>query len=240
MLEADLHVHSVFSACGLHTYLELLERANAIGLKAIAITDHGLTLGGGRLTSVFFERFKSPYPDVKLYKGIELNVLDDKGKVDLPKQFLRFIDILLLGLHHNYVPRTRKAHTDALIKAIEKNPFIDIITHPNDSMYPVDYNRLAKTAAKRGVALELNNSKNLYERSSAEEALALISACKRNGCQIAINSDTHAIQELGDDSAVRPLLKKMKFPWALIVNRTAKSAAKFIESRRELKRAACK
>ena len=41
MLEADLHVHSLFSACGLHTLLELLEHGHAIGLKAMAVTDHG-------------------------------------------------------------------------------------------------------------------------------------------------------------------------------------------------------
>ena len=238
MLEADLHVHSLFSACGLHTCLELLERAKCIGLKAIAITDHGLTLGGGRLTSVFFERFRSPFADLTIYKGIELNVLDEQGNVDLPRQFLPFIDILLLGLHHNFAPVSRERHTTALIAAIDKNPFIDIISHPNDPVYPLDYERLAQKAREKGVALELNNSKILYSRSPIDDAIALIEACRNAGCRMAVNSDTHAILELGDDSAVRPLLDKVKFPQELIVNRTAESAARFIEGRREIKRAA--
>jgi putative hydrolase len=237
MIEADLHVHSLFSDCGLHTYLELLERAHHIGLKAIAVTDHGLTLGG-RLTSTFFDRLKSPYADLTLYKGIELNVLDEQGKVDLPRQYLPHIDILLLGLHPNLAPLSRERNTGALIAAIEKNHCIDIISHPNDPVYPVDYARLAQAARRAGVALELNNSKILYSRSTVDDTLKLVQTCKEIGCLMAVNSDTHAILELGDDSAVRPLLDKVKFPEELIVNRTAESAAHFIEGRRGRKKKA--
>ena len=52
MLEIDLHVHSIFSHCGLHTVLELINQARATGMKGLAITDHGLTMGG-RLNDVF-------------------------------------------------------------------------------------------------------------------------------------------------------------------------------------------
>ena len=46
MLDVDFHIHSLFSNCGLHTYLELLTKAKELGLKAIAITDHGPRLNG--------------------------------------------------------------------------------------------------------------------------------------------------------------------------------------------------
>ena len=105
MLSVDLHVHSLFSSCGLHTLLELLEGGRRAGLAAMAITDHGLAVGNGRLTSVFFERFKCPYDDIVLYKGIELNILDDTGAVDIVWQFMPFIDIILLGVHPNLPPR---------------------------------------------------------------------------------------------------------------------------------------
>ena len=55
---------------------------------------------------------------------------------------------------------------------------------------------------------------------------------------MAMNSDTHALLELGADDAVRPLLEKAGFPLERLVNRSADAASRFIESRRELKRAA--
>ena len=241
MFEVDLHVHSLFSACGLHTFLELLEHGRRIGLKAMAITDHGLAVGGGRLTSVFFERFRPPFADIKLYKGIEHNLLDENGTVDVSWQFMPFIDILLLGVHPNLVPnRSKDFYTGMVIAAIEKNPFLDILSHPNDPLYPLDYKRVAKKAKETGIALELNNSKILYARSTVEDALDLIHACKEAGCLMAVNSDTHAIQELGRDEAVRPLLAKAKFPEDLIVNRTLETTERFIEERRVLKKEAVK
>jgi putative hydrolase len=239
MLEADLHVHSLFSACGLHTILELLERARTVGLKAMAITDHGPGVGEGRLTSVFFERFRSPFPDIRLYKGLELNVLPERGNIDVVWQYMPFIDILLLGVHPNLKTGQSKAfYTDLLVAALENNPFVDILTHPNDPSYPLDYRTVARTAKRLGMAVELNNSKVLYRRSSEEEALTLIRACGEEGCLMSVDSDTHAILELGGDEAVRPLLERAGFPIERVVNRTAEAAEEFIESRRELKRAA--
>jgi putative hydrolase len=204
----------------------------------MAITDHGLGVGNGRLTSVFFERFKCPYDDLILYKGMELNVLDDKGNIDIIWQYVPFIDILLLGVHPNLPPHGNRDHyTSMLCAAIEKNPFVDIISHPNDPAYPLDYLRIATVAHKHGMALELNNSKVLYRRSTAEDALELIAACKQTGCPMAVNSDTHALHELGGDEAVVPLLEKAQFPRELIVNRDLDAASTFIEGRRGLKKA---
>jgi putative hydrolase len=238
MLEADLHVHSLFSACGLHTFLELLDYGRRIGLKAMAITDHG-TAVGGRLSSVFFERFTPPHTGIKLYKGIEHNILDDKGTVDVSWQFMPFIDILLFGVHPNLTPHgSKERYTAVVVAAIERNPFLDILSHPNDPTYPLDYGKIARKAKEAGVALELNNSKILYKRSTPEDALELIRACKDAGCLMAVNSDTHALLELGRDEAVRPLLEKVKFPEELIVNRTLETAEKFIEGRKGLKKEA--
>jgi putative hydrolase len=241
MLTVDLHVHSLFSSCGLHTILELLDQGRRTGLAAMAITDHGLAVGNGRLTSVFFERFKCPYNDIVLYKGIELNLLDDKGNIDIVWQFMPFIDILLLGVHPNLPPHgSREQYTTMLCAAIDKNPYIDIITHPNDPAYPLDYLRLAQKAKEYGIALELNNSKILYNRGTVEDTLELVAACKQAGCLVAVNSDTHALHELGRDEAVRPILDRARFPADRIVNRDLESAAAFIAGRRGLKSDAIK
>ncbi len=236
VIAVDFHVHSIFSLCGLHTVLELLERARALGMKGFAVTDHGLTFGG-RLNSVFFERFVSPDPQIRILKGIECNVLDQNGNIDLPGEFVRFLDLVLLGIHSNSEKGlTKKEYTGMLLRALQKNPMVDVVTHPNDPNYPVDYAALAAAAAASGAALELNNSKIIYARSTEAEAVNLLIACKENGCNVAVCSDTHAIHELGDDSAVAQLLERVAFPEALLVNRNAAAAFDFVERRRPLKR----
>jgi putative hydrolase len=237
MIQFDLHTHTLFSLCGIHTVLELLGQAKAIGLKGFAVTDHGQTLGG-RLNSPFFERFKSPCPDIKILKGVECNLLDSNGKIDAPRDFMKYMDILLLGAHPN-TPRGlgAAAYTNMLVAAMQKNPCVDIITHPNDPLYPVDYKRLAREARALGVALELNNSKILYARAGAESAAELLEVCREEGCLMAVNSDTHAIHELGLDDSVRPLLEAARFPEELIINRDEESALEFIEKRRANKKA---
>ena len=50
-LKADLHSHSLYSNCGMHTVMELLNHARDIGLSVLAITDHG-SASGGRLWAI--------------------------------------------------------------------------------------------------------------------------------------------------------------------------------------------
>lgn len=235
MIDIDLHVHSLFSHCGLHTILELIEQARKLGMKGLAITDHGMTLGG-RLNSVFFDRFICPYHDFHLFKGIECNILDDQGSIDLPEKLLPFMDIILLGVHHN-TPKglTKEYYTNILLSAINKNQ-IDIITHPNDSIYPLDYPVIVREASKRGIAIELNNSRILYSRGTIEDTMFLLECCKQEKCRVAICSDTHSIHELGQDNSVQPLLNQSNFPHDLLITNSATATLQFISERKALRK----
>ena len=236
MIAVDFHVHTLFSKCGLHTILELLNQARTIGVKGFAITDHGPAVDGHH-NSVFFERFTSPDPAVRILKGMECNPVDGEGAIDVPVRYLPYMDIVLCGIHLNIEKGMDESiYTGMLQKTIEANPVIDVISHPNDPSYPVDFHQLAKTAAAHGVALELNNSKIHYGRSSTSLALELLEACRDQACRITLSSDTHAIHELGDDGAILPLLKQIAFPEELIANSTAEKAFAFIEERKSRKR----
>jgi putative hydrolase len=235
MLEVDFHSHTFFSKCGLHSIIEMLTEAKDRGLAALAITDHGPVLKGGT-PSTFYDRLVDPVAGIRLLKGLECNIAQDDGTIDFPQKFLKYADVILLGLHPHLPAEKPKVHNTALlIRALEKNPFVDIVTHPEDVQYPVDFDELAAYAKAHGVALECNNSKILNKRVSPELMVELLASCKRIGCRIAVNSDAHAIREIGCDESVRPLISKAGFPEELIVNRTAKSAFAFIEERRIVK-----
>ncbi len=143
MLAVDLHCHTLFSKCGIHTHMELLTRAKELGLKGLAITDHGPVLEPST-PGPFWDRLNNPLDGIKMFKGMECNVLDEEGNIDLPEEKLKYMDIVLLGLHPNLTPSNDKfKNTNMLIKAMEKNKAINVITHPNDKHYPVNFYRLA-------------------------------------------------------------------------------------------------
>lgn len=236
MLEADLHAHSHFSNCGLHSFVEMLVCAHDLGMKALAITDHGPLLKG-KLNSVFFERLVDPVEGVRLLKGIECNLGEAPGSIDAPVRFVPFCDVLLLGIHPN-TPRglSESVYTDMLIAAMENNECIDIITHPNSVEYPVDFGRLARSARELDMALEFNNSKVALQRVDNAVTERLIQVCRDEGCMVALDSDAHALNEIGRDAAVRMLVDSVWPDCDRIVNRTWASANDWLESRRDRKK----
>jgi len=238
MIPVDLHAHSLFSLCGMHTVLEMLARARDLGMAGLAVTDHGPALGG-RLNSTLFDRLHDPLPGIRLLKGLECNLAGPDGAVDMPPELLPFCDVVLFGLHPN-TPRTGDARADTalVLAALRRNPFIDIVSHPNSAEYPLDFRALAAAAAPLGVALEINNSKTALHRVSDSVTEELIAACARERCPVAVCSDAHALNEVGDDSAVLPLLRSAGFPSELIVNADPARAFAWLESRRGAKRAA--
>jgi len=235
MLSVDFHTHTHFSNCGVHTHLEMLTRARELGMSALTFADHGPELKG-KINSIVFERFKDPLPGIKALKGMECNLTATRGIIDLPADYLKWLDVVLVGLHHN-TPKYmgKEAYTSLLVGAIENNPGIDIITHPNDSAYPVDYPELADCARRHGVILEANNSKIALGRSTTQEAATLINACKKTGCKMAITSDAHTLSEIGRDESILPVIKKCAFPADLLISRDAKTALAFVEERRSRK-----
>jgi putative hydrolase len=235
MLDTDLHVHTLMSKCGMHTVLEVISRARELGMKGLAIADHGPALYN-MICGPFFERFVSPVPEVTVYKGMECNLLDTNGRIDLPEWALRHMDIVLLVLHDN-TPRglPPAEYTSMLIEALRRNPAVDIVTHPHDDRYVVEYGELAQAARDEGVALELNVSRINCRRSLPERTVELLQVCASVGCQVAVCTDTHAILELGDDAGAVPFLEETGFPGDLLVTRNHAAARSFIESRRPRK-----
>ncbi len=235
MLVVDLHSHTLFSQCGLFTYMDLLTRAKAVGVEVLAITDHGSAVGG-KIPGTFWERLRQPVEGVHLLKGMEANVIDHCGTIDMKSRHLRFCDILLMGLHTNLEPhQSESIYTDSVIKAMEKNPAVDIITHPNDPKFPVDFRAIAEIAKELGVALELNNSKILYKRATVERTRKMVEIFADVGVLLSVNSDSHALHEIGVDSSVLPIIEDVQYPSELLINRSVEVAMEFVDSRRKNK-----
>ena len=161
MYLSDMHTHSIASGHGTECTITNMARAAAgKGLRLLGITDHGPgTLAAG--TSSYFRSLTySPkkHFGVDLLYGIELNILDRKGTVDLDQELLCKLDYAIASMHTwNYRPGTRDENTEAFVNVM-KNPCVKILGHSDNTHYPVNYDVLARTARETGTIFEINEA----------------------------------------------------------------------------------
>jgi len=222
-LIADLHTHTVASGHAYSTLKENIEEGIKKGLLAIGMSDHAPMMPGAP-KSIYFENFKV-IPDriqnICILKGIEANILDYNGSVDITPEVMGKMDYIIASLHTPCIDGGTKAeNTQALIGSM-KNDYVKIIGHPDDDRYPVDYDKLTLAASENKVALELNNSSllplstRLNGRINAEK---MLKKCIENETMVIVGSDSHYYLDVGNFKEAFALIEKIQFPERLIVN----------------------
>ena len=102
-----------------------------------------------------------------------------------------------------------------------KNPCVNIIGHPDDGRFPVDYPTIVKKAKETGTLLELNNSSlrpGGFRQNTKENAIEMLRCCKELGAKIVLGSDAHVDAFIADCTWSEPILREVDFPEELIVN----------------------
>lgn len=219
----DLHVHTLSSGHAFSTLKENIEEAKAKGLKALGISDHAKALGGSPHPYYFgnFKVIKEEMMGVKILKGIEANILDYHGNIDVEPELALKLDYLIASLHPPCIPSgTIDDNTQAIMKAMD-NPYVKIIGHPDDSRFPLDYANVVQKAAAKSIILEVNNS-SLSARSERQNArenqIAYLNLCKEYGVKVILGSDAHIWCDVGDFTESLHLLEELNFPSDLILN----------------------
>ena len=104
-IKADYHTHTVNSH-GKGTIEENVLKAIERGMEVIAITDHGFGQPFAGITPKKFESMKEQvaalrekYKNIKIMLGVEANIINKKGDVDLTEEQIKEMDIILSGYH---------------------------------------------------------------------------------------------------------------------------------------------
>ena len=184
----DLHTHSLLSD-GELLPSELVRRAEVIGYRAIAITDHSdasnIDFVIERIVNVCNE-LKAAIPVIP---GVELTHIPPRQIGQMVKR-ARDLGARLVLVHGETVVEPVSQGTNRA--AIEAG--VDILAHPG-LLTPED----AMLAAEKGVCLELTARKG-HSLSNGHVA----SVAKKIGVDIVLNTDTHSPSDLiSDDMAVR-------------------------------------
>lgn len=204
---AEYHCHTIYSD-GKSTMEEMVAQGQKIGLSVIGISDHGYKhLGFGVKKKDYpkmrdeVNRLQEKYPDIKILLGVEANILDDKGNLDVDDYVRNYIDYALAGYHFGSTPQNLRGvlnhsrnyikslkakeidyNTNAIIETIKNNEIL-AITHPGDKGW-VNIEEIAKVAENYKVALEINAHHEFLSKEQLE-------ITKKYDLKYILGSDAH-------------------------------------------------
>ena len=230
LLTGDYHTHTIYSH-GKGTVLENAERAKEIGLKEIAISDHGFRqmafgLRQKRIPSLIADcRSATEKTGVKVYVGIEANLCGESGKTDLEERDYKNFDVYLMGIHRfvkfekfrdmnnilvkNYLYAFfKKQASKSLIDYNTRALINSIQKYPIDAITHLNYlsfcnvAEVAKAARDYGTYIELNSKKVHL----SDEELALVND---TGVRFIIDSDAHSTDRIGDTKLVEEMIARV-------------------------------
>ena len=218
---ADLHVHTISSGHAYSTVKEVVRVAADKGLAMIALTDHGPGMPGG--AHAYYFSNQTAIPDslfgVRVLKGIEANVMDRQGRLDLDEFRLGKLDLVAAGLHTVCTPYGTVRENTAMMLAAMRNPFVDVIVHPGNPEYPVDEETVVREAARCGVALEVNNSSlTVSRKGSLPHCDNIVAMAKIHGAKLIVGSDSHFCETVGDFTVAEELLGKHGISEEQVIN----------------------
>lgn len=219
----DIHTHTVSSGHAYSTLEENVKSASQKGIKLLAVTDHAPALPGS-VTEIYFSNFRvipREMMGVEIFMGAELNILDEKGTIDLPEKLLKRLDLCIASLHTLCIsPKSIKENTNAILGAME-NPYVQVIGHPGDPHYATDLLEIAKASKRTGTLLELNNASLNPNGSRIGSDLLmkeLLGHLKKLDIPVVFGTDSHFSAQIGDFEAVTRLVEECGFPWELVLN----------------------
>ena len=223
-LTGDYHTHSQYSH-GKGDLRRNIEVALKKGLKELAITDHGprtfnlIRLGVKNADQLLvikeqLLKIQAEYPAIKLLAGVEANIINQRGDLDVPASLLKRLDVKAAGFHLLILPpdlesarrlifdnrityrffparreEIRKWNTEAVTNAVRRYQ-LDFITHPGYGV-DIDTLALAQACVEADTMLEINSR---YGRRTEE----FVRLAKETEVNFILNSDAHDPEQVGE------------------------------------------
>jgi len=235
----DIHCHTVNSGHAFSTISENAAYAQSIGLTHIGIADHGPGMPGGAHLYSFTNLWILPeyINGVRVLKGVEANIMDENGKLDLPKSILGKMEFVVASMHRGvFPPQNKEVHTQAMIRAME-NPNMHILGHPGDPWFDIDVKEVVSAAARTGTIIEIN-SQSLnpcsHRFQGNEIFMEILAWCKELGVPVLASSDAHYFTYVGDVDRAKELILQAGLTNEQVINTSADNLAAVITRKRGL------
>lgn len=237
-LVVDTHTHTIASGHAYSTIIENCLEAGKKGMHMIAMTDHGPAMPGG--PHLFHFGNLKVIPDfihgVEVLKGVEANIIDYDGKLDLDEKRLSYLDIVIASLHDVCItPGSVKDNTKAIIGAM-KSGYVDIIGHPGNPLFPIDLDEVLNAALEYNVLIEINNSSFSVSRPGSCENCSMIARrAAEKGNILTVGSDAHICYSIGNFKKAIEVIEKAGVDDDHIIGNDEEKLRRFLLSKGKLK-----
>lgn len=235
----DLHTHTVYSH-GKGSIEDNAAAAEAAGLEFLGISDHGPGHRGFGLKLAKVPDMRrdikdscEKHPGLKILLGVEANIINRSGALDVSREEAALFDYLIAGYHYGVFGEeplraalvhaggfwyrlrgsqsaaARARNTDLVIKALERNE-VKILSHPGEKA-DFDIDAIARCCEGRGVWMEIND----HHRCLTAEG---IKTAARYGVSFILGSDAHLPQNVGRVDKALARAKEAGLDLSRIVN----------------------
>lgn len=214
----DIHTHTTFSH-GKGSIEDNVKSACQKGLSTIGIADHGPghLFYGIKKNDILkmrkeIRRLQPMYPDIEIILGVEANIINPSGSLDVATKESEGLDYILAGYHYGILgekpinatkihllnlisekvggnwKKLRQKNTELVVKALYTNE-IKVLTHPGDKG-PFDLNSIAAACVKTSTMMEIST----WHEAPLDDELKMLSA---TDVRFIISSDAHTPQRVG-------------------------------------------
>lgn len=229
----DSHTHTIASGHAYSTMHEMVKAAADKGLELIGITEHSMAMPGTCHEYYFMNMRILPREmyGIEVMHGAEVNIMDTKGTLDMEEYLLKQMDVVIASLHTPCIKSGSRAENTETVIGAMKNPYVDILGHPDDSRFPLDYLAIVQAAKEQHVLIELNNN-SLHPLGARQNPIPndveILRYCRQYQVPVILGSDAHTQEDVGNHRFLEFLLEAVDFPEKLIVNRSVKEYKKYI------------
>ena len=231
---ADLHTHTHISE---HAYSSIYENINEASQKkliALGITDHGPNMKDGAQLGYFrnLRVINSKVKGVRVLKGVEANIIDYNGSIDIPNDTLcKRLEFCIASFHEDVIsPGTIEQHTNAYLK-IAEHPYIDIIGHSGTIGYEFDYEKVLRQFTYTDKVVEINEASFKVRASSINNCRNIAVLCKKYKVPIVINTDAHFCESIGQAPQSIKMLNEIQFPSELVINSSKENLERWLKKK---------
>lgn len=220
----DTHAHTVASDHAYSTVHDYFRIAREKGLQLFSVTDHAPTMPDGAHYWHFGNMKVIPrvVDNVAMLRGIEANILEPEGGLDIPDKLHGFLDFAIASFHEPvFAPADQATNTRAVINTIESGD-CQIIGHPGNPNFPLDYEAVIRAARDHNVLLEINNSSFTHSRLGSEpNCRRILELVDKLDWKVSFGSDSHVAFSVGEFGAAIDQAESIGFPEERIVTANA-------------------
>ena len=221
-LIVDTHCHTIASGHAYSTVQEMAQQAYEKKLSLIAMTDHGPAMPHAA-SKLHFRNLKvlpSSMYGVEILKGAEVNIVGMDGSLDLSDSILQQLDLVIASFHLPCIkPGSEKENTNALIQVM-KNPYVHILGHTGNPVYPVQIEKMVEAAGKYGKLIEINNSSltsHSFRKGSWDRCIKILETCLDFKVPVVVGSDAHISWDVGKFEKAYEMFRQLNVPESMVL-----------------------